>query len=89
MEKKGHLMQIDTRSHLLLSSEGQVVLHVPQKLGLLFRFTQNKPLFVWHVVGDEGSQSTVHCPAASSTPHLATAGLRAEVKMSINAFHAG
>lgn len=66
-----HLMQGNIRSHLLFMSEGQVVLQVPQKLGSLFRFTQNKPLFVWQVVGDDGSQLTVHCPAASSTQHMA------------------
>ena len=58
-------------SHLLLMSEGHVVLQVPQKLGLLLRFTQNKPLFVWQVVGAEGSHCTVHCPAASTAPFLA------------------
>ena len=42
-----------------------MVLQVPQKLGLLFRFTQNRPVFVWQVLGAEGSHFTVHCPAAS------------------------
>lgn len=45
-----------------------MVLQEPQKLGLLLRFTQNKPLFVWHLLGAEGSHCTVHCPALR-TPH--------------------
>ena len=69
--KDSSLMQSYTSSHLLFMSEGQVVLQVPQKLGLLFRFTQNRPLFVWQMVGADGSQLTVHCPAASSPQHLA------------------
>ena len=51
-----------------------MVLQEPQKLGLLLRFTQNSPLFVWHLLGAEGSHCTVHCPAALRTPSSAGAG---------------